>query len=450
MPHKRTRFRAARTMPPRYDHAPVLGLPASAFPITNSQRKTAYCPRRWWWAYGLSMDTGSTGPMRFGSAFDNVMGRMLEWYRQRHCPIEVEALASCHYCGGAGCPDCEGTGHGLLTLEYHKIRLSSGEKDDGIDYDDLIVRLERAIKGWIEVYEESFLRDYTVVEVQPMIASPVVSPTTGQVYRSKVPIVQTGDGEWRLANGHDHPSAVNLVVMPFYQVCKLDAIVINNNDGKLWVWETKTSGSPEQFSRHLMMDTQLPGYIRALWYLSKCENKYGGLDVGGFVWDVTSSKKHEEPKVLKSGALSTAKNQRVPSWTWRSVVDSMNEEDRQKYAPMVDHAMESVDPRLYLRQWGEFTPKHLAAYEIELYADALRISKWMRNLPGTGRNMWVDNALVQEQWPRVPLCRGPGGFCSFVGPCLEDSQEARSTFKKRQQVRWLNKKALEAFNKESK
>lgn len=448
MPPKRTRFRAARTLAPRYDYAPVIGLPPAAFPITNSQRKAAHCPRRWWWSYGLGLDTGSTGPMRFGSAFDNVMGRLLEWYRQTSSPASAEHLLQCPYCGGAGCSDCEGTGHGFVALECHNIRSAEAE-DDGIDYDDLIVRLERAVHGWLKVYEESFLRDYTVVEVQPMIASPVISPDTGDVYRSKVPVVQTGDGEWRLANGYDGASDVSLVVMPFYQICKLDAIVINNNDGKLWVWETKTSGSPEQFSRHLMLDTQLPGYSRALWYLSKCEGQYGGLDVGGFVWDVTSSKKHEEPKVLKSGALSTAKNQRVPSWTWQAAMSTMSEEDSQKYAHMVEHAMESVDSRLYLRQWGEFTPKHLAAYEIELYADAVRISKWMRNLPGSGLNLWLDDPQVQKIWPRVPLCRGPGGFCSFTGPCLEDSFVARGSFNKRQQVRWLNKKALEALTKEA-
>jgi len=449
MPPSKRRFRAALTLPARYDHGPVVGLPSAAFAITNSQRRSMDCPRKWWWSYGLGLESKPSTAMKFGSAFDEVMGSMLEWYKITDSRLDTEDLETCPYCIGQQCPKCEMTGLGFLSLQVSKIREEQQNTESDEDYDDMIVRLTRAVHGWIEVYDEAMVANYTVVDVQPMIASPVISPNTGSVYKSKIPVFYEGQGVWRLASGFDRPEDVSFVTMPFYQVCKLDAIVINKNDGKLWVWETKTSANPEQFSKNLMLKRQLPGYTRALWYLTKELGQYDGLDVGGFVWDVTCSKKHEDPKVLKSGLFSTAKNQRVPSWRWLKALEHLTDQEAEEYLPMIKHAAETVDPRLYHRQWGEFSPLLLAAYENELYADAVRISGWLRQIAGTEDRLWTENVSVQVNWPRIPVCAQIGGFCSYTGPCLEDSREARSSFTKRQPLRWLDKHAAKAHLEDS-
>ena len=80
--------------------------------------------------------------------------------------------------------------------------------------------------------------------------------------------------------------------------CKLDAVVVTRRRRRLWAWET-TSGTPEAFSQDLLLDTQLPGYTRALWYVTQQLGAWGGLRPGGYVWDVTSSKLQDDPRQLR-------------------------------------------------------------------------------------------------------------------------------------------------------
>jgi len=505
------RFRAAATVAPRYDHGEVLGLPSAAVTITNSARKLAACPRRWWWSQGLGYDTASSLAMRFGSAFDEMMGHLLEHYKLHSTSIGSRDLDTCHSCQGKGCASCGQTGLGYLRRVVEQLYTAATELQDTTELDDLVLRLERAVLGWLHTYDRSMVEDYSVVAVQPMLAVPVTSPRTGKTYRSRVPVVDTATG-WRLATGHDRPEVCQLVALPFYQLCKLDAVVVNNSDGKLWAWETKTSGSPERFSQDLLLDTQLPGYTRALWYVTQELGAWGGLRPGGYVWDVTSSQRQDDPRTLKDGSTSTASAQRVPSWRWNQHLQAQGlntgSAERQQALQRAAHAaaaqvslegllepledaakaagrgsagapareardavrsqakaakatakqlqhvadllampaqaLATVDPALYVRRWGEFTPDQLRAYEVELYADAVRLSGWMRALPGTGEGRWHDSDRVALTWPRVPLCRQPGGWCSFTGPCLEDSPEARDSFETRQPLRWLNTAAAKA------
>ena len=77
-----SRFRAAETVAPRYQPAgDVIGLPAGAMVITNSERKDSFCPRRWWYSRGLGLAQPASSAMRFGSAFDDVMGMILNGFR---------------------------------------------------------------------------------------------------------------------------------------------------------------------------------------------------------------------------------------------------------------------------------------------------------------------------------------------------------------------------------
>ena len=166
---RRTRFRAAATLAPRFEDWQVLGLPRAAVTITNSQRKAAACPRRWWWGEGLGYASPPSGAMRFGSAFDDVMGRLLTHYHQHgtlvgdswptHCDPVVAQLYAEH----------------------------DEAAQDVAELDDMVLRLRRAVQGWLQLYDRSMVEDYSVVAVQPMLAVPVTSPRTGAVYRSRCP-----------------------------------------------------------------------------------------------------------------------------------------------------------------------------------------------------------------------------------------------------------------------
>ena len=191
------------------------------------------------------------------------------------------------------------------------------DADGGIELE--LERLYRAAEGWLRTYDADMVENYRVVAVQPMFAVPITSPRTGDVYKSKVPVVETEEG-WRIANGHDQPEDCRMVTLPWYQLVKLDAVVQARDTGKLRTWETKTSGRPEGFSADLLLDTQLPGYTRALWYVTQVLGLYGGSKIDGWLWDVTSSQHHKDPTVLKDGSFSLSLNQRVPSWRWEEAL----------------------------------------------------------------------------------------------------------------------------------
>lgn len=504
---KPRRFRAARTLMARYDEGQVVGLPDSAMVFSNSERKDAWCPRRWWFSRAVGLDPAPGRALRFGAAFDEIMGGILAYYRDHDGQsFPLSGLHRCAGCGMKGCALCQGTGAGPFELVARQMATTPEvyEEDGGLQLE--LERLERAAEGWLRMYDESMVAEYRVLAVQPMFAVPVTSPRTGQVYRSKVPVVDTAKG-WRLAIGHDRPDDVRHVLLPWYQVVKLDAVVQSRRTGKVRTWETKTSSNPENFSEDLLLDTQLPGYTRALWYVTQDLGQFGGALVDGWLWDVTSSAHHRDPKVLKSGDYSLAEGQRVPSWRWERVLQgeqytrqqaeyeasrlerlqAMAEAEAERLgeaaklagrgkagAParevrdrareaakaaktsaqrmryragllaMPEAAREVVDPKLYVRRWGHFTVEQLREYEVELYAEAVRLARWLRESPGTGSLLWHEDEKVALHWPRVPLCRQPGGHCPYTGVCLQDSHEARENFTRRQPVRWLRTAALQA------
>lgn len=512
------RFRAAATLAARYDHAKVVGLPASAMVISNSERKDAHCPRRWWFSRSVGLKQLPGKALRFGAAFDEAMTLMLTFYAQHDGqPYTVDGLKVCPSCAGAvstqgaaTCACCDGTGLGAYALIARKLALTPEVYDEHGGLDAELERLYRALEGWVLTYDESMVRDYRVVDAQPMFAVPITSPSTGKVYRSKVPVVAV-EGGWRIADGHDSPEDVQLVLLPWYQLVKLDGVVQERRSGTLRTWETKTSGNPERFSQDLLLDTQLPGYVRALWYVTQVLGHYGGAQPGGWLWDVTSSAPQRDPSVNKDGRWS-AKQDGVPSWRWRAALadeplpaglaereaerlealvltatavyeaasDAARDAGRgvagaaareqrgaakaalasaKKQAQamrnravglgMVQQSAETVDTRLYVRRWGRFTPEQLREYELELYADAVRIAGWLRAAPGTGSTPWQQDERVALHWPRVPLCRMPGGYCPFTGPCLEDSPEARASFDTLQPLRWIHSAALAASTEDT-
>ena len=443
---QRQRFRAGATVAPRYERD-VLGLPPGAMVLTNSERRSTWCPRRWWYEAGGALTTEPSAAMRFGSAYHRVMEAVLGFYRLH--PDDVlpeEGLERCLHCGGSGCDLCEGSGLGGVELVAHQLRMRPDDysaEDGGVEAE--VDRLRRAMQGWLRTYGESMATEYRVLATELAVAAPITSPRTGETYRSRVPVVATETG-WRLANASDERTATQEVVLPWWQVARLDAVVESRSSGNLWLWETKTSASPATYGENLGLDTQLPGYIRALWWLAATGQWGDGRTVEGYVWDVGSSSHQREPKRLASGKLSTDKRQRVPSWTMDAV---MATEDAALYKPaelealreLRQHLRETVDGSLYHREWGFYTPEQLRRYEVELYAEAVKLAAWRRAVVGTAcapGGIVSDDEAVAAQWPRVPLCRQPGGHCPFTGICLQDSAEGRASFTKKPAVSWLH------------
>ena len=441
------RFRAAATVAARYEEG-VLGLPASCMVLSNSERRTAWCSRRWWYAYGNELATESSNAMTFGSHCHDLLEHLYQWWADTDEEYPADALDVCPRCDGNGCDQCGNTGQGPLQMLH--ARLADEYNGGEVTPEEHVQRLRDVMDGYLHVYGREPSKKFKVLAAEVAIAVPVISPTSGQVYRSQVPVVQTDTG-WRTANVHDADADVQLVLLPWYQLLRLDAVEQDRETGDLWVREFKTSASPQSYGRDLALDTQIPGYLRGLQHaaqqglIGSPENK-----VAGYTYDVLGSGAHRRPKRLKSGKLSADSRQRVPSWIFDEVI---NDEERAKHTDaewekilaLRTHLHETVDSALYCREWGTVSPDLQHRYEVELFADATRLANMRRAIYRAG----FDEEAVALSFPRVPICRSPGGYCGFKGICINDSAEARESYKHRKPVAWLNADSLKDSNKET-
>lgn len=82
---------------------------------------------------------------------------------------------------------------------------------------------------------------------------------------------------------------------------RFDGVVLYKPDNSIWLFENKTSGRPSELEDSLDNDLQTTAYVYALEQLL-------GIPVKGVIYNVMYKKAPTEPKVLKSGSLSQAKN----------------------------------------------------------------------------------------------------------------------------------------------
>jgi hypothetical protein len=443
---KMGRFRAAATVAARYEKG-VLGLPPSCMVLSNSERRSAWCSRRWWYAYGNELATESSSAMRFGSHTHDLLEHVYQWWADTDLPYPHDALDVCPRCDGGGCDSCDNSGLG--PLQAMCARLNASDLPGGEETpEEHVQRLRDVMEGYLRRYGREPSKRFKVLGAEIAIAAPVISPTTGQPYRSQVPVVETPTG-WRVASAADKGAEVRNVLLPWYQLLRLDAVEQDRRTGDLWVREFKTSISPQSYGRDLALDTQIPGYLRGLAYAAQ-RGLIGDPSnrVAGFTYDVLGSSAHRHPKRLKSGKLSTDSRQRVPSWNMDAVLSDPEErpqytdEQWQALKDLREHFAQAVDPVLYHREWGTVSPDLQHRYELELYADATRLANMRRAVCRAGD----DPEAVALAFPRVPLCRSPGGWCAFKSICINDSEAGREAYTQRQPVHWLHSSALTAQN----
>ena len=454
------RFRSAATVAARYEDE-VVGLPASCMVLSNSERRSAWCSRRWWYAYGNELASPGSRAMSFGSDAHELLDHLYSWRAATDSPYPDDALDVCPWCSGDGllpqdgpgcrarlhCDRCDGTGHGPLARLQAQLA-ASPELPGGDTPEEHVGRLRDVLEGYLRVYGREPSDRYRVLAAELAVAAPVVSPTTGKVYRSQVPVVESPGG-WRVATADDAEADVQLVLLPWFQLMRLDAVEQDRRTGDLWVREFKTSASPQSYGRDLGLDTQIPGYLRGLAHavglgaLGDSSNR-----VVGYTYDVLGSSNHRRPKRLKSGKLSTDSRQRVPSWYMDEALAEPGE--RAKYTDdqwgqlqeLRAHVARTVDPALYHREWGSVSPELQRRYDLELYSAACRLAAMRRDVARAGN----DPELVALAFPRTPLCRQPGGWCAYKGICLQDSEIGRDAYERRAPVHWLHSKGLTARN----
>ena len=224
------------------------------------------------------------------------------------------------------------------------------------------------------------------------------------------------------------------------------------------VGERKTSASPSFLLDGLAIDPQTDGYV---WVLERAVRDGlipgvdPGVDVRGYLYDVTYSSKHSKPtvlspkpvkmldddekpikkgrsyvyledehgeKVLRSPGLSRSTNKMIPSCVYRDECIKHGF-DPSDYLKEIKELESRVDSKLYLRDFGTAGAEVRERYAEEAYATAARLAR-MHYDAASARDLTDLNV----SFPRVPICRLPGGYCSYRGPCLQDGEEIRQNY----------------------
>ena len=449
----KTRFRAARTFAPRYEDE-VVGLPSAAMTITNSERRDAYCARRWHYRYAHGLTSGGSPAMYRGRWIHDALEVMYKFFSITDAALPDGWEEQCPLCTTRGhvdddCELCGGSNLGVIAGLLQNVLLDLQDQPSSfsdVDFESEAQRLERALVGYVAKWGRYPLNDWKVVAVERAFAAPIVGPNTSEVYRARVPVVPI-DGGWRAwRKGDPDPT---FVMLPWYQLGRLDAVLQHRETGDLCVHEFKTSANPSTYARDLHLDTQIPGYIRLLQHAASTGMFGEGARVIGYQYDVMTSKGWSTPKVLKSGKVSASERTQasVPSWAWEQALNDdalrMKHTDTEwdALSELARSARSMVDDKLYCREFGVFDQASLDQFSLELFAEACRFSSFRRSatIDDSDERLWIE-------FPRTPVCRIAGHSCSYKGMCLGGGG---GDFETADTIRWLKIETLRKQNAEA-
>jgi len=445
---------------PRYEggisteHGSALPRNGKFISITNSQRVLAACPKRWWFRYAERLDTEAGPAARLGTAFHEVMEDIWGWWSKENSTYPKWALKDqCIWCfslrssaptwaeeSDCVCDVCKAgptssLGFGPVAKISDKWRSFLVDCDEPImlenEFDVLIETLLKMVEGYLERWGYEPPEGFDVVGVEVTLAAPIMDGEKS--FKTNVPVIQD-ENEIRIASRLDVREGFEpkMVRWPWYQVGRVDGLLRHQKTGSLWILEHKTSKSPKTYFDSLSIDPQTTGYI---WLLrSMCRAGLFGEElknhpnpVAGYLYDVVSSVKQYAPAKLKSGEYSKAKNRNTPSWIYQETINaSLSPEDAALYDDHIQYLEESIDPKLYQREWGSVGSIELERYDSEILGVAERHAKMMR-----------DQLSQKDQsrlFPRQPVCMR--GFCSYKGICVNDTPEGRTRYVKGRIQKW--------------
>ena len=470
-------------MQPTIDrYGSVTGLPEDGrfIPVTYSELSRLTCRRRFWFQQIEQLRSMSTATER-GSGWDVLVGDVYRWWIERDQPYRAAYAMTCPWCAegrqpdGSTCPTCEGTGDGVLARlrdRYEDLRDEFDVTDWDPEYE--LERLARSLDGYLRWYEGGPLQTYRAIGSQVQLARAVLSPRTGQPYRTEAYLVRTergleyagtgalvADAALRKSGVRPLPrtgaigAGVYTVTWPVYLLGTLDLLLRHRTTGAGWVADAKYTKAPDSYEASLAVDPQLPGYC---WLLQPHLARFGLSSVAGFGYDLTDSRHQNDPEPLKwrppsmeamkalaaereieipkglrksedlqallgitegHGGFSKARNQGVPSWRFRKAIRKAGL-DVADYEDVLNEIEATLDSKLYRRIYAPFTQDDIDRFGAELFARA-QVAVEARRLAARAET----RSDLDVAFPRTPICAVPGGSCPFTGPCANDSPEAR-------------------------
>ena len=345
--------------------------------ITNSERATFACEKRWFFRYHEGLTTQSTpAPLRYGSLWHECLAT---WYRSQ-CKLTVDDIM------------------GAVVRPWKEAREAvihaREEEHDGIDPDaeDEDAGMVELIEGMLAGYLSTYALDseqWEVVAVECQAARRLGFCDHVMIGDEKV------ERSWLYGGA-------------------LDLIVRERSTGDLWFMEHKTTRASDltQYLHKLHWDPQIRGYA---WIAQQpvIESDIEPMRLKGVIYNVARKKVPREPELLKSGkALSKSACDTTREVFMAAIIKhGLNPDD---YADQ----LEKLKGKAFLaRERYVFTDPELDAFAVDVREAAFRI-------------MRAEQGENSTDHPRqVAVCQSPGaGMCPYSNICIEDGPMARKSF----------------------
>tara|TARA_Y100000593_G_scaffold95131_1_gene200471 strand:- start:5170 stop:6498 length:1329 start_codon:yes stop_codon:yes gene_type:complete len=416
-------------------------LPKECIPISNSEIREAWCKRRWLLSYGalLNKKLLISSPMNFGIVFHSVMEEVhIYWMKTDGEPYNLKLLS-------------ENISKQILSV--------ASEYPNALEQElnDLIERVYEASSAYLFKLGMKPPEGYRVVAVEEELCFPFVDEQKNNILvkaclEEKTSYVSRGDDpfcqvtEWNYAFPFEK-SGQNVidVVLPLYHVGIMDFVLQNKETGKLVIGEMKTSASPDKYGYMFHIDPQISAYhYMLLFAVNNGWLNHKGITgvpvddpIEGYMLELIYSKKTREPKLLKSGALSKAKNERVCSWKYLSKIKE-NNLPMEKYEDHILYLKENVDDRFYIRKFNKLSEESLSVFFYHQLSSALKFKNMIENLT----YCWESEnqySHIEKNFERTPFCRSSYG-CKFYDICHKKLPSDISLdlmgFTKREYTKW--------------
>ncbi len=345
--------------------------------ITNSERGTFGCQRRWAFRYLDGLTTDGSAALRLGGLWHLCLA---SWYRSL-CTMTVADIAE----------------HVIAPWEESRADWYSKHPNDEREEEDvgLVALTKGMLAGYLALYAHDAER-WEVVAVEPQVARWLVHPVTGKPIRDR--IMHRGKlthRRWGYAGA-------------------MDIVVRKRTDGTFWIVEHKTTKDSDlwQYMRKLDLEPQTKLYAWALAdpIVNTCSPFTEPIQISGVIYNAARSKLPSVPDVVKDGTRFS----KSPCDTTRDVFLAEIERrgfDKAAYADVLD----ALAPRIFFhREEFAFTEAMIADFAADMHAHALQM---------------VDAERAEVHPRQTSVCIGKHAFrCDYAAVCLTDGPFMRKAF----------------------
>jgi len=404
----------------RYEKSERVSQLGQAMVFSQTERSVFGCNRLWTYKYVQEFNTkGMSKPRAYGIIWHSWLEYLLFRFGSNLQFDRVKKEMDC------------GVHMKFISDELSKYDLNDYEYEDF--HQEIQQRMANSTEGWVASWNKHISGKYTLIAIEQELIAPVFD-LQGDHFVSNERFIEEeikGVKQYRLAKvGEIHDSFE--MQMPWYKIGKADAILMDNDNGYLWIIDHKTTSSLSTYRNKLSYDLQLPSYCRLLQYELEhgCFSSLKCERVAGYLWDICSSKIPNPPKPLKSGKLSTARL--GPSWQFKKAVIE-NDLDFSDYEEHYRECKEQKDSDYFGIEYGWITEEDIERTTVEDYAVAKKLSEKRNELvrinPHSKRQF--DFASL-----RHPLC-DRWGKCQFGANCIANTPLEVIQYPQLPTMRWV-------------